>query len=289
MTRVLVTGALGNVGREVVRECARHGLTTRVADLDVSALHERFPAMANVRLDFLDRTTWASSLTDCDMVFLLRPPPIGNMERTLCPFVTAAYAAGVTHIVFLSVAGAARMKWVPHRKVELHLENTGTGWTVLRPGFFAQNLQDAYRRDIVEDDRIYVPAKRGRVAFVDVRDVAAVAAHVFQDPSAFRGQALTLTGPDALTFDDVARLLSSALERSITYVDASIPAYAWHLRRTRHMSLLQIAIQTILHVGLRRGDAENIEPTIERILGRKPRAISAYIRDSASTWKRAER
>jgi uncharacterized protein YbjT (DUF2867 family) len=285
MSRVLVTAALGNVGREVARACALRGAVVRVADLDEAALAERFPGMEAARLDFLDRRTWGPALAGCEHLFLLRPPPIGDMQATLCPFVDAAYAAGVQHIVFLSVAGADRMKWVPHRKVELHLMATGTAWTVLRPGFFAQNLQDAYRRDIDEDGRIYVPAARGRVAFIDVRDVAAVAARVLDSPARFRGQALTLTGPEAITFDDAAAVLTKTLGRPIRYEAASILGYALHLRARRRMSWMQIAVQTILHAGLRRGDAEEVEPTVEQLLGRRPRSMTEYVQDAASVWR----
>lgn len=269
MATVLVTGARGNVGREVVRACLERGLSVRTADR---------PAF-----DFCDRRTWSGALAGCELVFLMRPPPIGDMDATLCPFVDEAYRAGVKHIVFLSVAGADRMKWVPHRKVEAHLATLGDAWTVLRPGFFAQNLADAYRRDIVEDGRIFVPAGAGRVAFVDVHDVGDVAARVFGSPEQFRGRALTLTGPEAITFADAARALSSTLHREVRYVPASVAGYAWHLRRRRKMPWKQIAIQTVLHVGLRRGDAEAVDPTLARVLGRAPRTMGQYIAGAAAS------
>lgn len=280
-----MTAALGNVGSEVVRACAASGLAVRVVDRDPRRLEARFPGHENTAFDFLERTTWPAALAGCDQVFLLRPPPIGDMNQTLNPFIDAAYASGVRHIVFLSVAGADRMKWVPHRKVELHLAARGQGYTLLRPGFFAQNLQGAYRRDIAEDGRLYLPAAGGRVAFLDVRDAGEVAARVFAAPARFQGEALTLTGPEALTFDQVAAILSAALERPISYLPASIPGYAWHLRKKRQMAWMQILIQTILHVGLRRGDAQGVDPTVERLLGRPARALEAYVADSIAAWR----
>ncbi len=285
MSRVLVTAALGNVGREVARECAERGLTVRVAGRSEAELRARFPALESVRFDFLDRATWAGALAGCGGVFLLRPPPLGDMDATLNPFIDAAYAAGAQHLVFLSVSGADRMKWVPHRKVELHLASTGQAWTVLRPGFFAQNLEDAYRRDIVEDGRLYVPAGDGRVAFLDVRDAGAVAARIFEDPGAFRGKALTLTGPEAVTFARVAQLLSGALGRTIRYEPASILGYVWHLRRKRKLSWMQVIVQTVLHVGLRRGGAEAVEAISEQLLGRPPRSLAEYVARETEVWR----
>ncbi len=286
MTRVLVTAAQGNVGREVVRACTARGLTVRVAGRSEAELTARFPALQAVRFDFLDRATWPEALLGCDAVFLLRPPPLADMDATLHPVIDAAYAAGVQHIVFLSVAGADRSRWVPHRKVELHLASTGAAWTVLRPGFFAQNLQDAYRRDIVEDGRLYVPAGGGRVAFLDVRDAAEVAARIFEHPRTFRQQSLTLTGPEALTFARVAELLSIAVGQKVRYEPASVLGYAWHLRAQRQLSWMQAVVQTVLHVGLRRGDAERVEPTVAQLLGRPAGSMADYLAREAAVWRR---
>ena len=110
MSRVLVTGSLGNVGREVVRACAERGLAVRVAGRSEQALRQSFPGLEPVRFDFEAPETWPAALAGCDFVFLLRPPALANMTVTLNPFIDAAYAAGVRHIVFVSVAGADQMK-----------------------------------------------------------------------------------------------------------------------------------------------------------------------------------
>lgn len=284
MPLILVTTALGNVGQEVVSGCLGAGLTVRAAHRELAPLQQRFPGVEAVRLDFLDRSTWAPALAGVACVFLVRPPPVGDMDQTLNPFITAAYAAGVQQVVFLSVAGADTMKWVPHHKVEQHLLRSGRAYTLLRPGFFAQNLGEAYRRDLIEESRLYVPAGQGRVAFIDARDIAAVATRALLQPAEFAGQALLLTGPEAITFTEAAATLSAALGRTIRYQPASIPGYCWHLRRRRGLAWMQIAVQTILHVGLRRGDAAAVDPTLERLLGKRARALADYVRDSVGLW-----
>ncbi len=286
MPQLLITGASGNVGREVVREGFAAGLSVRVAGSDPAALALQFPKVQAERFDFFDRGTWGKALAGCEGLFLMRPPAVSDVLATLCPLVDAAYQAGVKHIVFLSVAGADKMDWVPHRKVEKHLEQSGNRWTCLRPGFFAQNLQDAYRSDIVIDDRIYVPAGQGRIAFVDASDIAAVAVRIFANPAPYVGLFLTLTGGASMAFDEVAGILSQSVGRSITYHEASILGYVWHLWRRRKNPLMQAIIQTFLHVGLRKGDAERIDPTVEQILGRKPRTMAEYTRDNRDLWVR---
>ncbi|MBM4781897.1 MAG: NmrA family NAD(P)-binding protein [Archangiaceae bacterium] len=284
--RVLVTGALGNVGQEVVRACRSAGFLVRATGAPPK-VHARWPDVEAVEFDFTKRATWAGALDSVDFVFLLRPPPLGHMSTTINPCVDAAYSAKVKHVVFLSVAGAETKTWVPHRKVEDHLKATGTAWTILRPGFFAQNLGDAYLRDLVEDDRLFVPAARGRVAFLDVVDVGDVVAKVLENPLLHRGRAYRLAGPEAVTFDQLATLLTDALGRSITYRPASIASYAWHLWRHRRLPLMQVVVQTVLHVGLRSGDAEAVDDVQRSLLGREATPLRVYLGRSTQRWTRA--
>jgi uncharacterized protein YbjT (DUF2867 family) len=190
----------------------------------------------------------------------------------------------VQHIVFLSVAGAETNRLVPHHAVEQALARSG-GWTVLRPGFFAQNFGDAYRRDIVEDGRVYVPAGRGRVAFVDVRDLGDLAARILEAPSAHEQRGYTLTGGEAIDFASAASWLSEALGRRVRYEPASIVGYVRHLRG-RGMPWAQIGVQTVLHAGLRFGQAERVDPTLARLLGRAPRTVREYVQDHRDLWTR---
>ena len=152
------------------------------------------------------------------------------------------------------------------------------------PGFFAQNLGDAYRRDIVEDNRLYVPAGQGRAAFLDVRDAGEVTAKVFENTEPFRAKALTLTGPEAITFEQVAELLTSVLGRTVRYEAASVAGYAWHLHSKRQMSWMQVAVQTFLHFGLRHSEAERVDPTVTELLGKPARSTLEYVERAAATW-----
>lgn len=233
-------------------------------------------------MDYGDPATYDGALRHMRGLFLLRPPPIADVKNTLNVLVDRALAAGVEHIAFLSVMGADRQRYIPHYAVERHLERVRSSTTLLRAGFFAQNLGDAYRADIQERSEIVVPAGRGRAAFVDVRDVAELAARSFVEP-ALRDQAFTLTGPAAVSFREVATALSEALGRPVRYRPVGVVRYLVHLRR-RRLPWGQAAVQTVLHLGLRFGNAEAVDPTLERLLGRKPRTIREYIQDHAGLW-----
>lgn len=275
MKPIFVTGGSGNVGREVVAALRRRSAVIRVGD--------RSLAQGDVRFDFYDPTTYADAVVGCDAVFLLRPPAISNTKATLNRFIDVARAAGVAQIVFVSVAGAETNTIVPHHAVEVYLRGGPPGWTILRPGFFAQNLESAYRDDICHDDRIYVPAGRGRVAFIDTRDLAAVAVEALLEPVTHAGQSYTLTGPAALTFTEVARLLSAAIGRPIRYEQASTIGYTLHLLNAG-LPVAQALVQTVLHVGLRYGQAETVDPTAARLIGRAPLTMYDYVRDHREQW-----
>lgn len=280
---ILVVGATGNVGRAVVDALRREGLRVRATtrhgengDVD---------GVETVPLDLYDPKTFRAALAGVDGLFLLRPPSIVRVGSTLHVLIDAAAEEGVGHVVFSSVAGAERNPFVPHHRIEGHLRSAAPGWTILRPGFFAQNLGDAYRSDIAVDDRLHVPAGDGRVAFVDVRDLADVVAEIFRDPTPHRGMAYTLTGPRAFTFGEAAQVLTSALDRPIRYEPATVAGYVRHLR-ARGLPTGQIAVQLILHLTLRSGDAARVDPTLAQLLGREGRPLDEYIADHRALWRR---
>ncbi len=277
--RVLVTGASGNVGREVVRALAERGLLVRAATRAADVIPS---ADENVALDFEKPSTFQAAARGCEAMFLMRPPHIANVRPTLNAFIDAARTEGVRHVSFLSVTGAGTNRIVPHHAVEEHLQRSSDDFTLLRPGFFSQNIETEYRRDILESDRLYVPAGAGRVRWVDVRDIADVAAITLREPAMHRRHAYDLTGAEALGFADAAAILASVTGRAIHYDAASIYGYARHLRR-RHYPWMRVVVQTVLHVAMRRGQTP-FDPTLGTLLGRPPRTLLQYIVEKKNVW-----
>ena len=281
---ILVTGALGNLGAATANALLATGATVRAADLDPAAIAERLRGAEAVELDFLRPATFQPALVGCRALFLLRPPPIARVGPTLNRFIDFAARAGIEHVVFSSVQGADTNRLVPHHRVERYLVASGLPWTILRPGFFAQNLTGPYRDDIRLDRRLYVPAGDGRVAFLDVTDLGEIAARIFVDPAPHAAKGYDLTGPTAVTFDEVAAMLTAALQLPIRYEPATVTGYLLHLRR-RRLPPAQILVQTILHTGLRRGDAATVIPIVEQLLGRPATPLNAFITRNADSWR----
>lgn len=288
MSEIVVTGAAGHVGSAVADALMSAGHPFRVAGPDMERLKSRFPvADSVVRLDFFDPDTSGPTVRGRRSVFLLRPPPISKVNFTINPFIDVALDNGVDHIVFSSVAVAESNSIVPQHRIEKHIFESGVDYTILRRGFFSQNLESAYRRDIVEDDRIFVPADYGVVTFIDTRDLGEVAALALTAPG-HRNQAYHLTGSEAIDFDRVSELLTDALGRTVRYEPAHVIPHFFHLT-SQGLAAPHALVQTILHTGLRRGDGAPVTRELERLLGRPPRTMADYVADRAECFEKTNR
>lgn len=281
---ILVTGATGNVGREVVRELAARGAAARAAVYNVADA-QRAPTEAaeTARFDFLDPATFPAAFAGVDRLFLMRPPALSNVRRDMQPAIDYAARCGVGQVVFLSLVGAERNRLVPHAKIEKLLMASGMPWTMLRCGFFMQNLDTTHRADLVEADDLFIPAGGGRTAFIDARDIGAVAARVLTEPG-HDHQAYNLTGSEALSYGEVAAILSEELGRPITYSDPSALAFARRFRR-RGYNRGYIGVMLGIYLTTRLGLAASISPDVERLLGRPPNTMRQYVRDYADKFE----
>lgn len=281
---VLVTGATGNVGREVVNALHDLGAPARATARNAqNADHVPDTADETVRFDFGKRETYAAAFDGVRKLFLMRPPAISDVETYMKPVITYAAAVGVEQIAFLSLIGVEEKSYVPHYKVEKLVKASGVSYTFLRAGFFMQNLNTTHRADIVEHDEIFIPAGDARTAFVDVRDIGAVAARVLTTPG-HENAAYELTGKEALTYDEVAGIFTDVLGREIAYANPSLLRFAWRMKQRGH-PWTYVAVTTGLYLSTRRGSAAAVTGGVRRLLGREPITMRQYVEDYASVWQ----
>ncbi|MGY1728975.1 NAD(P)H-binding protein [Geodermatophilus sp. SYSU D01062] len=280
---VLVAGATGTVGSEVVRRLAGRGADVRAGARDPERAAPALPAgVPAVRLDLEDPTSWPAALDGVEALFLLRPPDVARVGR-LQPFLDAVVAAGVRRVVVLSVQAAGRNPLLPHRALERRVEVTGLSWTHLRPANFFQNLLTVHREEIRDRSRISVPAGNGRTAHVDVRDLAEVAATALTEPG-HEGRAYELTGREAPTFAEIAATLSAVLGRPVVYPRPGAVAFVREqLAEGRPPGL--VLVMTLLFTTTRLGLAARTTDDLARLLGREPTPLRRFVEDHADAWR----
>jgi nucleoside-diphosphate-sugar epimerase len=145
-----------------------------------------------------------------------------------------------------------------------------------------QNLDTTHRADIVEHNDLFIPAGNGRTAFIDVRDIGAVAARVLTEPG-HENTTYALTGRESLTYGEVADIMSAELGRPITYSDPSPLAFARRMRRRGH-PWGYIAVMEGIYLTTRLGRAELVYPEASHLLGRAPITMRQYVRDYAAAF-----
>ncbi|HSN96770.1 MAG TPA: NmrA family NAD(P)-binding protein, partial [Candidatus Nanopelagicales bacterium] len=215
-------------------------------------------------------------------LFLLRPPQVADVRKSLLPVIDEARRAGIRQIAYLSIVGAQRVPITPHARVERHLAGAGVPYTLLRAGFFMQNLLTTHAQDLREHGEIFVPAGRGRLALVDTRDVAAVAARALLDEG-HAGQAVDLTGPDSLDFHEVAAIFTEVLGRSIRYPEPSPLRFAARWAR-RGTPLSFVAVMTAIYLPTYFRLTGEVTPDVGRILGRPPATLRRFVEEHRARW-----
>ena len=291
---ILVTGATGTVGSEVIKQLISSPPTSNFnikAAVHSQESAKRVAAESRVKpvqIDYNKPDTIAEAFKDVDRLFLLTPFQ-SNMVELSSNLVNVAKKIGVVkHIVKLSVMGADADPGITggrlHRQAENIIEESGISYTFLRPNFFMQNFITFFSQTIKEQGAFYVPADDGKVSFVDVRDIAGVAVQALLNESNHGRKAYNITGPNAISYAEAAEILSNEIGRKIKYVDISedqaregmkaIGMDEWFINSM--MELFSIT---------RAGYVSNVSPAVEEVTGKKPITFSEFAKDYSSAFR----
>lgn len=233
---ILVTGATGNVGRQVVEHLVKRGADVRALVRDPSKAV--FPAGVNVvQGDFLDIDSLRKAMSGVSTLFLLNAVVPDEFTQALVAL-NVARSAGIERIVYLSVIHADVYVNVPHFAgkfgVERMIEQMDFKATILRPAYFIQN--DLMVKDVITGYGAYtMPIGAKGLAMIDVRDIAEIAAlELLRREQAAEPLALdriNLVGPEALTGTDIAAIWSDVLARPINYGGDNTDGFEQNLKQ----------------------------------------------------------
>ena len=295
---ILVTGATGTVGSEVIKQLissphtSNFNIKAAVRSLGEEESGKRVLAerVKPVQIDYNKPDTIEEAFKDVDRLFLLTPFQ-SNMVELSSNLVNVAKkkkTGAVKHIVKLSVMGADTEPGITggrlHRQAENIIEESGISYTFLRPNFFMQNFINFFSQTIKEQGAFYLPAGDGKVSFVDVRDIAAVAVQALLNESKHGQKAYNITGPDAISYAQAAEILSNEIGRKIKYVDIS-EDQAREGMKAMGMDEWFINSMMDLFSITRAGYASDISSAIEEVTGKKPITFSKFAKDYSSAFK----
>ena len=273
---VLVLGATGKTGSRVAADLRSREVSVRRAAR----------SGADVAFDWSDRDTYAPAVKGVDRVYLVGPIDRLEFAGDISAFLDEAEAAAVQHVTFLSAYGMEHAAAeVPTRSVELDLEaRPRLSHTILRPAWFMQNFSEAVCKPV--NGAILVPTGDGSEAFIDADDIAAVAATTLADPTAHRGAAYSLTGPQALTVAEAAAVISEETGQAIEHHELDREVWiAGAIANGYPAEFAPLLRQLTATVASGNGSRPN--DTVEQITGTPPRTFRDFARKNTAAWKEA--
>ena len=283
-SHILVTGASGRAGTEMVRQLAAAGAAVRGAihypDHDEES---RAGRVDFVEVDFDRPDTLDTAFRGIDEAVLITPeePEMVAQTRNL---VRAAERAGVGHLVRVSflhagAVGGPLLDW--HREAEEVVRESAIPSTILRPNSYMQNFLTMYGPSIFVRGAFFTPMGGGRISYIDARDVADAAVAVLLGGDGGRGgRVYSLTGPRPLTHDEIAEILTRAAGQPIRYVDIGEEDACVALRR-RGASEALIEALCDLWMAMRHDEFATTAGDFEELTGRPPRSFEDFVREHA--------
>lgn len=275
---ILITGASGNVGRAVVEQMRTTGVPLRGLYRS-SREAERAPAgVTPVIGDFADPASLRAALDGVTTVFLVCAP-IPQLVELETNVIRTARDCGVRHIVLNSALGAGDYprsfpSW--HRQVEEHLSSSGIDYTILRPNSFLQNILAYMAPGIRAQGAFYAATGPARFSYLDIRDIARVAARIMAAPAGHSGRTYELNGPEALSNAELARRISRASGRLVEFVD--IPEEAQRKAMTDlGMPAWQVEALLGLQAYYTGGKGGEVTGTLPQLLGAEPVGVDAFL------------
>jgi uncharacterized protein YbjT (DUF2867 family) len=282
---ILITGASGNVGKEVLRQIAQAGVKVRAAFQSASKAAMAPSGVEVVTMDYNQAQTVRAALKGVNRVFLVGPPA-PNLPALERKAVDEIKQSDVRQIVKLSALGGRESTFPrQHADSEDYIKSSGVAYTFVRANGFMQNLVNYNAGTINAQNAFYGCQGDGKVSHIDLRDVAAVAVKVLTDDG-HEGKAYSVTGPEALSNAQIAQILSEDLGREISYVDLPPAQFKQALLAAGVDEWSADALIDLQRL-YREGKAATVTRDVEQVLGRKPLTFEQFSRDYGSAFQAA--
>src|SRR5665648_165961 len=269
--RILLTGVSGNVGSAVVDYLISINVSFLAGVRNIEKSKHQNNALEYIQFDFEDPASYETALEGVTKVFLIRPPQLTDILGIFVPFIQKCKEVGVKQIVFLSLLGAEKNPFPPHHKIEKAIVASGTPYTFIRPSFFMQNLSTTHAADIKERNELFIPSGNAKVSFIDTRDIGEIIGRTLVEEG-HGYKAYAITGPEAITYYQVADSMTRLLGRKITYTNPHLFKFRKEMI-DRGINRGFATVMMVLYLTTKLGMANHVTNTAEILLKRKPRTI----------------
>jgi ergot alkaloid biosynthesis protein len=272
--RILVTGGTGTTGSRVARRLEERGIPVAIGT-------RRPKAASDVPFDWADPAS-AAAFDGCTAAYLVAPTDRTDHLAVMQPILERAMARGTRRFVLLSssqfAAGGPMMG-----EVHAWLAGAVPEWAVLRPSWFMENFSHGpHARTIREDDAIFSATGTGRVGFISADDIAAAAVAALTAETSLNRDAI-LTGPEALSYGDVAGVISEMMLRPVRHVSLES---ADLVRRHMAQGLPRDYAEALAHLDevIRDGGEDRTTPEILQLIGREPMSFRQFAESNLLHW-----
>jgi uncharacterized protein YbjT (DUF2867 family) len=281
---ILVTGGTGAIGGELLRLLSQAGISARALARDTSKA-QAVPGITWVAGDLSKPATLSPAFEGAEKLFLLTSY-YEDMVELQHNAIVAARAAGISHVVKVSAFAATDHSRAPvgrwHYQVEQELKGSGMGWTILRPHHFMQNLLTQLDY-IVNEGAVYSASGDGKIPYVDLRDVAAVAFVTLTQPGHL-GKIYVVTGSEAISYREAAEIIGAEIGKQLRFIDETQDEA--RARRTRE-GLPPAVIESALAISAYQragGKTVTITTTIADLTGRPPTTFAEFAHEHAADF-----
>ena len=288
MGKILVIGATGNIGSHLVERLKEKNQEV-IAGVSSLSKAGRFSKLGidTAILNFTQPDTLESAFDGVDRLFLLLPL-VEPMATWGLQVIEAAKKAGVRFVLRSSGMGAdpdtTYELGKTHGLIDQALMQSGLAYTIVRPNSFMQNYVNYFGATIREQQAFYLAQGQGRMSLIDVRDIAAADAAILADPGPHHHKAYDLTGPEALTNDEVAGIISRVTDKTITYHDINEQSFRQGLAK---MGLPEwnIRVMESLNRRIKLGLTAEVTSSVRAMTGKDPVSFARFAEDYAEAWK----
>ncbi|MEM6263516.1 MAG: NmrA family NAD(P)-binding protein [Bacteroidota bacterium] len=281
MKRILITGATGNIGLEVV-----HYLSESNSDSEILAAvrnvekakktFKGYPDLGYRYFDFENKRTHPAAFDQIDVLFLLRPPHISAVEEVFRPLLNSAKKNGINKVVFLSVQGAEKSRVIPHNKIERLIQELKYDYIFMRPSYFMQNLTTTLLPEILKKRSITLPSGKAKFNWIDVKNIGEACAKLVWKFDTYQNQAFEITGTENKNFNDVTLLMSNILGTRVKFIGTNPISFYFQKKKEGIKSEFAM-VMTMLHFLPRLQAEPEISDTYQKLTGKPPTTLQAFI------------